>query len=80
HDLTGTAFDGTAFDGTVSTGNDVYIYDINTQSVLWRLSDALPTLQSELSAVHANVRAISLNNDTTVDHLYVSDVDGQIFR
>ncbi len=80
HDLTGTAFDGTAFDGTVSRGNDVYIYDINSQSILWKLSDALPTLHSELSAVPANVRAISLNNDTTVDHLYVSDVDGQIFR
>ncbi len=80
HDLTGTSFDGTEFSGTVNKGNDVYIYDINSKSVLWKLSEKLPTIYSELSAVPANIRAISLNNDTTVDHLYVSDVDGQIFR
>lgn len=80
HDLTGTDFDGSEFNGTVSKGNDVFIYDINSKSVLWKLSEALPTLHSQLSAVPANIRAISLNNDTTVDHLYVSDVDGQIFR
>ncbi|ACV27069.1 pilus assembly protein [Kangiella koreensis] len=72
--------DGDAFNGEVTKGNDVYIYDINSKSVIWRLSDKLPTLYTDLSAVPANIRAISLNNDTTVDHLYVSDVEGQIFR
>ncbi|MBD3653682.1 pilus assembly protein [Kangiella sp.] len=87
HDLKGTHFvdengnvDDTPYDGSVEKGNDVFIYDINSKSVLWKLSDNLPTIYSDLSAVPANIRAISLNNDTTVDHLYVSDIAGQIFR
>ncbi|WP_223669206.1 pilus assembly protein [Kangiella shandongensis] len=62
-------------------GNDVFIYDLKSQTVLWSLQDSgLTEVKGQINSVPANVRAISLDNNSTVEHLYVTDTAGQVFR
>lgn len=75
--------DGNYINSTINItkGKDVFIYDLNAQEnqapLLWQASSITDI---SLSSVPATVRAISLNNDSTVDHLYVADVNGKVFR
>lgn len=73
------------------TGNDVFIYDIADKSVLWHLhgdtgsdsddpQNAINQVKTQMNSVPANIRGISLDNDSTIDHLYVADTGGQVFR
>ncbi len=81
---------GTAFVAD-DTGNDIFIYDIAGKSVLWHLhgdtgsnsdnpQNQINDVKLKMNSVPANIRGISLDNNSTIDHLYVADVGGQIFR
>lgn len=72
-------------------GNDIFIYDIAKKEVLWHLhgdsgSDSddpqnkINQVKTQMNSVPANIRGISIDNNSTIDHLYVADTGGQIFR
>ncbi|AOE50093.1 pilus assembly protein [Kangiella sediminilitoris] len=74
---------GNYFTGTsdISKGDDVFIYDLSnpggSNAVLWQFSDLG---LGSISSVASNVRGVSLDNDSTVDHLYISTIDGKVYR
>ncbi|GAA4365007.1 hypothetical protein [Kangiella marina] len=63
-------------------GNDVFIYDIANQKVLWNLQgSALQTVKGQINSVPGAIRALSLKTNIAIaEHLYVADTGGQIFR
>ena len=65
-----------------SEGNSVFIIDADDGSLLWSASDesADLVLEDMKYSIPARVSAIDRNNDGLVDHIYVSDMGGQIFR
>ena len=63
-------------------GNAVFIVDADTGALLWQASNnnadlVLPNMQY---SIPARISAIDRDTDGLVDHLYVADTGGQIFR
>ncbi|WMS87575.1 PilC/PilY family type IV pilus protein [Pleionea litopenaei] len=79
HDTAGVASQN------VGQGNAVYIADAKTGKYLWDSSKAgsIPGnggSVSSMNSVPSNVKAFDLDDDGLLDHFYVSDNAGQIFR
>lgn len=68
----------------VSVGNNVYIADAVTGDHLWDINSAGSIANggalSTMSSVPSNVKAFDFDDDGLLDHFYVSDNAGQIFR
>ncbi len=65
-----------------AVGNAVYIVDANNGALLWSASNAganlnLPEMQY---SIPARISAIDRDTDGLIDHLYIADMGGQIFR
>lgn len=67
---------------TDSRGNAVYIFNANTGSLLWHASDtgADLNLADMQYGIPGQVSAIDRDSDGFADHLYVTDMGGQVFR
>jgi type IV pilus assembly protein PilY1 len=65
-----------------SQGNAVFMFDADTGDLLWQASneDADLNLEDMVYGIPGQVAAIDRNNDGLVDHIYVSDMGGQLFR
>jgi type IV pilus assembly protein PilY1 len=67
-----------------TTGNTVYIADALTGKKLWDTSDAIQAggagAVSSMDSVPGNIKAFDFDDDSLVDHFYVADMQGQIFR
>ena len=63
-------------------GNAVYIIDADNGDLLWSASnsDADLILSDMQYSIPARISSIDRDNDGLVDHLYVADMGGQIFR
>lgn len=63
-------------------GNAVYIVDADTGALLWQASnDNADLILSDMQySIPARISAIDRDTDGLVDHLYVADTGGQIFR
>lgn len=69
---------------SVTSGNTVYIADALTGKKLWDTSDATQASGvgpvSSMNSVPGNIKAFDFDDDSLVDHFYVADMQGQIFR
>lgn len=69
---------------TPSVGNVIYIADALTGEYIWDSSLATQVAGvgpiSSMNSVPGNIKAFDLNDDDLVDHLYVGDMGGQVFR
>lgn len=65
-----------------SVGNSVFIVDAEDGSLLWSASkeEGNLTVPEMKYSIPARVSVIDRNNDQLADHLYVSDMGGQLFR
>lgn len=65
-----------------SLGNAVYMFDADTGSLLWSASKegASLNISSMQYSIPGRVSAIDRNSDGYVDHMYVADMGGQMFR
>ena len=69
------------YNGTVDVGNDVIIYSLSSNKVLWSLqTSSLTTAKGQLHSVPSAIRSVSIGNNGVTNHLYVSDTAGQVFR
>ncbi len=64
------------------TGNAVYMFDADTGALLWSASNADADLNvAEMQyAIPSRISVIDRDNDGFADHMYVSDMGGQLFR
>lgn len=74
--------DSKALRAADAVGNAVYIVDADNGALLWSASNAgahlnIPEMQY---SIPARISAIDRDTDGLVDHLYVADTGGQIFR
>lgn len=73
---------------TQTSGNAVYIVDAKNGQLIWSASNAAntgstisSTVVSEMtSSVVAGVTTLDRNNDGFMDHIYFTDLGGQVFR
>ena len=65
-----------------AVGNAVMIFNADTGALLWQASNASADLNlSEMTySIPGHVAAIDRDNDGLADHLYATDMGGQIFR
>lgn len=65
-----------------NTGNAVYIVDADTGALLWTVSnsDADFELAEMTYSIPSRVAVIDRDGDDLADHLYVTDMGGQVFR
>lgn len=66
-------------------GNAVYMIDAKTGELLWSMSGANGSskntkVSSMIHSVVAEVSALDRDNDGLIDHIYVADLGGQVFR
>ena len=63
-------------------GNAVYIVDADTGALLWTASNAGADLNmAEMTySIPARIAVVDRDNDDLADHLYVTDMGGQLFR
>ncbi len=63
-------------------GNAVYIVDADTGALLWTVSNSNADFElAEMTySIPARVAVIDRDNDDLADHLYVTDMGGQVFR
>lgn len=63
-------------------GNAVYIVDADTGALLWTASNADADLNmTEMTySIPARIAVVDRDNDDLADHLYVTDMGGQLFR
>ncbi|OFC69585.1 PilC/PilY family type IV pilus protein [Alteromonas confluentis] len=63
-------------------GNAVYIFDADTGALLWEVSneDANLNIAEMQYSIPSRISVIDRDNDGFADHMYVSDMGGQLFR
>lgn len=85
--VVGGGYDDTQDTNTVrtadSTGNAVFIFNADTGDLLWQASnssDADLTLSELQYGIPSQISIIDRDNDGFADHMYASDMGGQLFR
>lgn len=65
-----------------SVGNAVYIVDADSGALIWSASNADADLNIPQMnySIPARIAVVDRNNDDLADHLYVTDMGGQLFR
>jgi type IV pilus assembly protein PilY1 len=64
-----------------AVGNAVYIADASSGNMLWSAGPSGTTPVAEMTySIPARVKPLDLRGDGLIDHLYVADMGGQIFR
>ena len=63
-------------------GNAVYMFDADTGALLWHASnsDANLNIAEMQYSIPSRISVIDRDNDGYADHMYVSDMGGQLFR
>lgn len=63
-------------------GNAVYIVDADSGALLWTASNsgADLNLSEMVYSIPARIAVVDRDNDSLADHLYVTDMGGQVFR
>ncbi|MBU2979101.1 PilC/PilY family type IV pilus protein [Alteromonas sp. C1M14] len=63
-------------------GNAVYMFDADTGDLLWHVSneDADLNVSEMVYSIPSRISVIDRDNDGYADHMYVSDMGGQLFR
>lgn len=65
-------------------GNQIYVVDAKTGDLIWWASGSSTGADTEVSGMEFSIPAkpavIDTNNDGMMDHLYIGDLGGQVFR
>lgn len=84
--IVGGGYDETQDTNTVKTpdvvGNAVMIFNADTGDLLWQASDSGSDLNlADMQySIPGQIAAIDRNSDGLVDHMYATDMGGQVFR